>query len=96
MKSATPTAWAGEVPVKIPAFMLSTLFVAIAASAHSESSADIQRALVISDAENFAELFEKSGGKPAPEQLQTKYLDSGSDGIRIFTPVGLTPNRVLY
>jgi hypothetical protein len=38
------------------------------------------------DAERFATLFRETGGKPTAEQIQTRYLDGASDGVRIFTP----------
>lgn len=38
------------------------------------------------DADRFAELFERTGGRPSAQQLQRDYLDRGSYGVRVFTP----------
>ena len=38
------------------------------------------------DADRFAALFARTGGKPTPAQLQRDYLDKGSEGVRVFTP----------
>ena len=38
------------------------------------------------DADRFAILFRETGGKPTAAELQKRYLDSASDGVRIFTP----------
>ncbi|MCC5854804.1 MAG: hypothetical protein JJU10_03875 [Idiomarina sp.] len=50
------------------------------------ADSDVQNALVISDAETFAVLFERYQGELSPELLEQEYLDVGSDGIAIFTP----------
>lgn len=39
------------------------------------------------DAERFARVFAASGGKPTAEQLQKGYLDPGSYGVAVFTPM---------
>ena len=46
----------------------------LTASVHSE------------DADRFASLFAKTGGKPTATQVQRDYLDKGSFGIGVFTP----------
>lgn len=38
------------------------------------------------DADRFAALFERTGGKPSAGRLQRDYLDRGSYGIQVFTP----------
>jgi hypothetical protein len=38
------------------------------------------------DAERFAELFERTGGKPTAADLQRHYLDGSGRGVEIFTP----------
>lgn len=38
------------------------------------------------DADRFARLFERTGGKPTAEQIQKDYLDPGSYGVHVFTP----------
>lgn len=38
------------------------------------------------DADRFAALFARTGGKPAAEQLQQDYISLGSPGLAIFTP----------
>ena len=38
------------------------------------------------DADRFAALFERTGGKPSAERLQRDYLDRGSYGVQVFTP----------
>jgi hypothetical protein len=38
------------------------------------------------DADRFAALFERTGGRPTAEQLQREYLDRGSYGVKVFTP----------
>lgn len=38
------------------------------------------------DADRFAALFADTDGKPDAAQLQKRYLDPGSEGVRIFTP----------
>ncbi len=38
------------------------------------------------DADRFAALFERTGGRPTAEQLQRDYLDRGSYGVGVFTP----------
>ncbi len=36
------------------------------------------------DADRFAALWERSGGKPSAEQIQREYLDRGSYGVHVF------------
>lgn len=38
------------------------------------------------DADRFAALFKRTGGRPTAEQLQREYLDRGTYGVRVFTP----------
>ena len=38
------------------------------------------------DADRFAALYERTGGKPSAADLQRDYLDRGSHGVAIFTP----------
>jgi len=42
------------------------------------------------DADRFAALLEKTGGKPTAAQIQREYLTPGSYGVRLFTP-----NRII-
>lgn len=38
------------------------------------------------DADRFAELYARTGGRPTAEQLQREYIDRGSPGLEIFKP----------
>lgn len=40
----------------------------------------------LDDLERFVALFERTGGAPTAEQLQSEYLDPGSYGVEVFTP----------
>jgi hypothetical protein len=43
--------------------------------------------IVTEDVARFYELYEATGGKPTAEQIQTDYLDRGSEGLRHLTQV---------
>lgn len=43
-------------------------------------------AIETGDADRFAALYERTGGKPTAEQLQRDYIDVGSYGVHVFTP----------
>lgn len=38
------------------------------------------------DADRFVAIYEAAGGSPTAAQLQTGYIDPGTDGLKIFTP----------
>jgi len=38
------------------------------------------------DADRFAALYERTGGKPTAEQIQREYIEPGSYGVHVFTP----------
>lgn len=38
------------------------------------------------DADRFADLFRRTGGRPTAEQIRTGYLEPGSYGVEVFTP----------
>jgi hypothetical protein len=38
------------------------------------------------DADRFAALYERTGGKPTPEQIQQEYIARGSYGLQVFMP----------
>ena len=38
------------------------------------------------DADRFAALYERTGGKPTAEEIQREYLDRGSYGVHVFMP----------
>lgn len=77
--------------MKIAVVLLSSLFAFSAVPTHSaESEHAVSQALVISDAKNFADVFEQFKEEPSPVQLQMQYLNPGSVGIKIFTP-----NRII-
>lgn len=41
-------------------------------------------ALDTSDVDLFYQLFDEAGGRPTADQLQTRYIEAGSDGLRTF------------
>lgn len=65
-----------------------TAFAAIGvAQATPPSPADpLTAEIETGDADRFAALFERSGGRPTAEQLQRDYLNRGSYGVHVFTP----------
>lgn len=51
-----------------------------------EDTENVTGHLILDDAERFAELFQKSEGDLTAELLQSGYIETGTDGISIFTP----------
>lgn len=43
-----------------------------------------QAALDTADVELFYRLYDETGGRPSAEQLQARYIDAGSPGLRVF------------
>lgn len=75
-----------SIPVRAAA-SLSLLALSGAAPAPRPPAADPLTASVhAEDAERFAALFARTGGKPTARQLQRDYLDKGSYGVGVFTP----------
>ena len=67
--------------------MLSVLLGALLATATPPPPVDpLLVTIEAEDADRFARLFERTGGKPSAEQIQKNYLDPGSYGVHVFTP----------
>ncbi len=66
---------------------MAVLASSIAVAGPSPPPADALTVTVeAADADRFAAIFDRTGGRPTAEQLQHGYLDPGSYGVRVFTP----------
>lgn len=62
-------------------FMLSILFIGLYANPVRAQSSVV---LDISDVELFYRLYDATDGRPSAEDIQSRYIDPGSQGLRIF------------
>ena len=65
---------------------LPVLLLAAAPSGRPTAADALTATIHAEDADRFAALFARTGGKPTAAQLQRDYLDKGSNGVAVFTP----------
>lgn len=68
------------------AFWLAVATISACGAPREEVATDSTPAFILEDAERFAIVLEEAAGAPDATALQAGYLDSGTDGIEIFTP----------
>lgn len=64
---------------------LLALYAPAVAAEPPEAADPLTVSMHTEDADRFAALFARTGGKPTAEQIQAEYLDGGSYGIEVFT-----------
>ena len=68
------------------AFALVGLVLSAPLAAQPQPVDALTAEIQLDDADRFVAMFEQTGGKPTPEEVQILYLDQGSYGVEVFTP----------
>lgn len=68
------------------ALLLAGLFAVLASPQVPPAEDPLTATIRTEDADRFADLFERTNGRPSAEQLQREYLRPGSYGVHVFTP----------
>lgn len=66
--------------------LLATISIAQPAPALPIPAEPLTAEIETGDADRFAALFERTGGRPSVEELEREYIGPGSYGIKVFTP----------